>query len=117
TADIAQVANGVGPSALHLLRVSGDGSFGAIWPPGGGPPSEDPAILQDPGSGASLRLVADELGGLYAGMPAGYTDSPPAVRFQHFSSDGTAMGGGLDGAQWGLEYATRGDGGIFESPL
>jgi hypothetical protein len=114
SADVEEDAEGVSASALHLLRVASDGSPAAGWAPGGitlG--TSGYTTYEDPGAGASLRALADGRGGVFAGMPGFYSEGLSVLTFGRWSGTGTALPGGVGADQLGLEYASRGDGGMY----
>jgi hypothetical protein len=114
SAEIEEDADGVSPSAYTLRRVGSDGSTAAGWAAGGivvGSGTYSP--YQDPGAGSSLRAMADGHGGVFAGTPGFYTEGLSVLAFGRWSGTGTALPGGLTSDQFGIEYASRGDGGMY----
>jgi hypothetical protein len=112
--DVAEDAGGLSVLAPHLLHVAGDGSPAAGWTPGdiafGGGAQ---APYQDPGSDASLRAMADGHGGVFTALPDFYSEGVSVLSFERWSGAGAALPGGLDADQLGIEYANRGDGGMY----
>jgi hypothetical protein len=114
SADMEEDAGGVSTSAPHLLHVASDGSPATGWAPGGiSLGASGYAPDQDPGAGASLRALADGLGGVFAGTPGFYSEGTSVLTFGRWSGAGTALPGGIGADQLGLEYASRGDGGMY----
>jgi len=114
SAEIEEDPEGISPSAYALRRVGSDGATAAGWTPGGvalGNFSYSP--YQDPGAGASLRALADGHGGVFAGKPEFYSEGLSVLAFSRWSGAGTALPGGLTASQLGIEYASRGDGGMY----
>jgi hypothetical protein len=62
---------------------------------------------------ASARAFADGRGGVFAGAPWFGTEGLSAMSFGHWSSAGASQPGGLTADLSGLEYANRGDGGMY----
>jgi hypothetical protein len=57
--------------------------------------------------------MADGLGGVFAGVPGFYTENGAVLTFTRWSGAGSALPGGIDADQLGLEFASRGDGGMY----
>jgi hypothetical protein len=69
--------------------------------------------IPDPGAQGSLRAFADHLGGVFAGLPYFASEFTAGMTFSHRSPAGEPLPGGIGAAQHGIEYAPRGDGGMF----
>jgi len=69
--------------------------------------------IPDPGAQGSLRAVADHLGGVFAGLPYFGSESTAGMTFSRRSPAGDPLPGGVGAEQRGIEYAPRGDGGMF----
>jgi len=62
---------------------------------------------------SSVRAVADQRGGVLAGVPFFGSEFLAATSFSRLSPAGEALPGGISADQRGLEFAPRGDGGMF----
>ena len=114
SADIIEDPSGVLATGKHLMHVAGDGSPAGGWPPGGitfGVLGYAPD--RDPGADASLRALADGLGGVFTGTSVYFTESGDVLSFERWSGTGTALPGGFAADLLGVEYASRGDGGMY----
>jgi hypothetical protein len=69
--------------------------------------------IPDPGAQGSLRALADHRGGVFAGLPFFASEFTGAMTFSRRSPAGDPIPGGVGADQSGIEYATRGDGGMF----
>src|SRR5213075_1516101 len=69
--------------------------------------------VPDPGAQGSLRAVADHQGGVFAGVPFFASEFTSAMTFSRRSPAGEPLPGGVGAAQLGIEYTSRGDGGMF----
>lgn len=69
--------------------------------------------IPDLGAQASLRAVPDQHGGVFAGLPYYASESFTGMSFSRRSAAGEPLPGGIGGDQHGIEYASRGDGGMF----
>jgi len=69
--------------------------------------------VPDPGAQGSLRALADHQGGVLTGVPFFATENTAAMTFSHRSAAGEPIPGGVGADQRGIEYAPRGDGGMF----
>lgn len=97
-----------------LRHVDASGASFSGWAPDGVDLGDLFATgLPDPGSGASLRLLADGRGNVYAGTPSFPLHTEPQFAFARFDGAGQALPYNLGAAQQGIEYAARGDGGMF----
>jgi hypothetical protein len=67
----------------------------------------------DLGEFASLRAFADGRGGVFAGIPGYATEGISFIQFTRRSRHATVEPGGITVNQYGLEVASRGDGGMF----
>ena len=100
--------------SYRLSRVADNGSTAPGWAPDG-------LALQpwgyapnyDAGANASMRALADGHGGVFAGVPGFGSEFTSVLQFQRFSGAGAALPGGLATDQLGLEFASRGDGGMY----
>jgi hypothetical protein len=112
--DVMADAGSVLASDPHLLHVAGDGSPAAGWA-AGGITLVNPAWTadRDEGADASLRAMADGHGGVFAGIPGFYSEGGAELSFGRWSGAGALLPGGLEADQLGLEYANRGDGGMY----
>ncbi len=103
-----------GTPDYRLSRVAGDGAAAQGWAPEGLALSAwGYAPTSDYGSTSSVRALADGRGGVFAGLPGFGSEFTYVVQFQHFSGGGSAAAGGLGTDRLGMEYASRGDGGMF----
>lgn len=97
-----------------LRRIDGMGSPSAGWAPEGvGVGNLTVQGGADPGAAASLRLLSDGRGGVYAGAPFFMLHTEPGFTFCQFDGAGLALPVSLSAGQNGLEYATDGTGGMF----
>ena len=97
-----------------LRHVDGSGSPASGWTPDGVILSTGPEYV--PGgttAEAAVRALADEHGGVFTGLPFYPTEFSSTVNFSRRSAAGNALPGGVDVAQQGIEFAPRGDGGMF----
>ncbi len=62
---------------------------------------------------SSIRALADARGGVYFGQPYYASEFTERLHFGHIALDGTCLPGGVGADQRGVEYAARGDGGMF----
>jgi len=69
--------------------------------------------VPDPGAQGGLRAFADHLGGVFAGLPYFASEFTAAMTFSRRSPAGEPLPGGVGAEQRGIEYAPRGDGGMF----
>jgi len=69
--------------------------------------------IPDLGAQASLRAVADQHGGVFTGLPYYASEATTGMSFSRRSPTGEPLPGGVGGDQRGIEYASRGDGGMF----
>ena len=69
--------------------------------------------IPDPGAGGSLRAFADHQGGVFAGLPFFGSEFTATMTFSRRSPAGEPLPGGIGAEQRGIEYAPRGDGGMF----
>jgi len=102
--------------APHLQHVQSNGLATQVWP-SPGPTGDGFLIDKDPGAGESLRMLPDGFGGALAGLPAFFADSAPGLAFHRIRSDGAEVGSGVSAYGQGIEYASRGDGGMFIASL
>ena len=100
---------------FRLVRVNGEGAIAPGWAPDGLVVGTlDPLSgSQDLGTEASLRALADDRGGVFAGFPGYATEGIALMGFSRRGPDGAAEPGGISADQSGLEVASRGDGGMF----
>jgi hypothetical protein len=99
-------------NTLRHVGVLGDPAEG--WAPEGvnlGDVYADGVI--DPGAGGSLRAIADHQGGVLTGLPFFASEATAMMSFTHRSPAGDPIPGGIGADQRGLEFASRGDGGMF----
>jgi hypothetical protein len=78
-------------------------NMGDVWASG----------IPDPGAQGSLRAFADHLGGVFTGLPYYASEFTAAITFSRRSPAGDPLPGGVGADQRGIEYAPRGDGGMF----
>ena len=69
--------------------------------------------VPDPGAQGSLRAIADHMGGVFAGLPYYGSESTAGITFSRRSPAGDPLPGSVGAEQHGIEYAPRGDGGMF----
>lgn len=97
-----------------LWRVDGAGSSFAGWGPAGVSVGDlfasGVVIVDEP---ASLRALADGRGGVHVGLPWFASEFTAIMVFTRFDPAGLSISAGLGTDQRGLEYAARGDGGLF----
>ena len=97
-----------------LRHVDGGGTSFSGWTPTGLDMGDIfTGGMPDPGAPASLRAFADGLGGVYAGLPWFASEFTAAFSFARFDPAGATVAGGIGTNQQGIEYAARGDGGMF----
>ena len=72
-----------------------------------------PIGTPDPGANGSLRAFADQHGGVFSGLPFFASEGTAAMTFSRRSAAGDPLPGGIGADQRGIEYAARGDGGMF----
>jgi len=97
-----------------LYRVDAVGGTAAGWSPAG----VDLGIvgvlgLPDLGDRASVRALTDDRGGVYAGLPWYASEFTERIQFYRRAGDGSTLPGGIGADQRGIEFAARGDGGMF----
>jgi hypothetical protein len=69
--------------------------------------------VPDPGAQGSLRAIADHRGGVFTGLPLFGSEFSAVMSFTRRSPAGDPIPGGVGAEQRGIEYAARGDGGMF----
>jgi len=72
-----------------------------------------PIGVADPGANGSLRAFADQHGGVFSGLPFFASEGTAEMTFSRRSAAGDPLPGGIGTDQRGIEYAPRGDGGMF----
>ncbi len=103
----------------RLMHYDANGALAGGWPAGGvlicRPFGVPGSISRDMGYGASLRALPDGVGGVYASYAGLFaTDSPPAVRFDHYGAAATRLAGGAGADLPDFEDVTQsGDGGLL----
>jgi hypothetical protein len=109
--------NGSGLTFNASLRhLDGVGAPAAGWTSDGVPvgnfgfPDTPFEALFDPAT--SMRAVADQHGGVLAGVPFFASEFTARTQFSRRSPAGTELPGGIGADQRGLEFAPRGDGGM-----
>ncbi|HTR97656.1 MAG TPA: hypothetical protein VMH61_07110 [Candidatus Acidoferrales bacterium] len=112
--DAAPQSDGSLQMTPRLTHLDGSGAplpgwtlDGASLPYDGADPSADA------GESGSFRALADGQGNVFAGRPAYLADGEGVLDFTRFSAAGSVLSGGLEGALPGVEFAERGDGGIY----
>src|SRR5262249_14475377 len=70
-------------------------------------------MIQFASAEASVRAVADLRGGGLAGVPFFASEFTALTFFSRLAPDGAPLAGGIGADQRGLEFAPRGDGGMF----
>ena len=99
---------------FRLVRVLSDGAIAPGWAPEGlfvG--GLDLYGWSDLGWFGSLRALPDGRGGVFEGVPVYATEGYSAIEFTRRSGSGGVEPGGITTEQYGLEIASRGDGGMF----
>ena len=91
---LGQPAEGWGEEGVNL---------GDVWASG----------VPDPGAQGSLRAIADHAGGVFTGLPFFASEGTAVMTFSRRSPAGEPLPGGVGADQRGIEYAPRGDGGMF----
>ena len=66
-----------------------------------------------PTAEATVRALGDERGGVFTGLPLYPSEFSSTVDFTRRSAAGDVLPGGVDVGQQGIEFAPRGDGGMF----
>jgi hypothetical protein len=69
--------------------------------------------VPDPGAQGSLRALADHEGCVFAGLPFFASEATAMMSFSRRSPAGDPLPGGVGADQRGIEFAPRGDGGMF----
>jgi len=83
------------------------------WTPDGQPLGDILGDAAFEGPEASMRAFADQKGGVLAGVPFFGSEFSALTFFSRLSPDGAPLDGGIGTGQQGLEFAPRGDGGMF----
>jgi hypothetical protein len=103
-------------AAPALRRIDALGQPAAGWPAAGHPIQVwGFAATSDAGANASLRLLPDSQGGVFAGVPGFGSEFSAVMSFQHRGGDGAHLGGGTSADQRGVEFAAGGDGRMWIS--
>src|SRR5262245_5923235 len=99
--------------SYRLARLNQAGAPAAGWPADGQPLSPGGATSYgDPGATYSLRALADESGGVQAGLPAFFTHGT-MYELRRVSGTGTTLASTFAGDTRALEYVARTDGGLY----
>src|SRR5262245_1412213 len=69
--------------------------------------------VPDPGAGGSIRAFPDHQGGVFTGLPFFASEATAMMSFSRRSPAGDPLPGGVGAEQRGIEFASRGDGGMF----
>jgi hypothetical protein len=69
--------------------------------------------IPDPGADGSLRALSDQKGGVFAGLPMFGSEFLAMMTFSRRSWSGASLPGAVGADQRGIEFAPRGDGGMF----
>lgn len=97
-----------------LFRLDGTGAIASGWPAAGvAPATWGMQATTDNGATASLRAIADGSGGVFAGQPAYASEATNVYFFSRMGANGAALAADVGVDQRGLEFAPRGDGGMF----
>ena len=97
-----------------LRRVDAVGYSAPGWPLTGVTLSDGPEYIPEaPTAEAAVRAIADDRGGVLSGLPFYASEFTSGMGFSRRDAAGGPLPGGVDGAQNGIEFAPRGDGGMF----
>ena len=112
--DFADPGGGPLWPAFRLARVDQAGAPAGGWAPGGIAVTHATGLAptSDPGATWSLRALADGMGGVHAGLPGFYSHGS-AFQFLRVSGAGATVASEGVGDMKSLEFAPRGDGGLF----
>jgi hypothetical protein len=98
----------------RLFRLGAGGAVAAGWPAAGWTPYAGGLQASfDNGATASLRLLPDGSGGVFVGQPAYASEMTNGYDFARIGANAATLPGGVGAMQNGLEFALRGDGGMF----
>jgi len=98
----------------RLVHFDGTGAPAAGWTlDGQSLPTSGADASFDAGPSASFRALPDGQGNVFAARPSYQPDGEGLLELTRFSGAGAVLAGGIDGVLPGVEYAERGDGGIY----